>query len=154
MRFFVTNLADFWPKVADNEQLQKMQCWKTTRNFSPGSVLFFGFLGQKKFTQLAATSLKCPIRNFAIFSPFFLSFNLFSRLLFEFGGKSVCLLILKNLNLVAFLWRLCGLSVKLKLDSNKRRHSPKKFNQTVHQFSIHSSKKFTFSLSSEIFLYL
>jgi hypothetical protein len=25
---------NFWTKVADNEQLQKKQCWKPTRNFS------------------------------------------------------------------------------------------------------------------------
>jgi hypothetical protein len=32
---------NFWPKVADNEQLQKKQCWKPTRSFSLGSVWFF-----------------------------------------------------------------------------------------------------------------
>ncbi len=35
---------------------RKKQCWKPIRNFSPGSVWFFGFLDQKKFTQLAANS--------------------------------------------------------------------------------------------------
>jgi hypothetical protein len=29
---------NYWPKVADNEKLQKKQCWKPTRNFSLGSV--------------------------------------------------------------------------------------------------------------------
>jgi hypothetical protein len=40
---------------------------ESDQKLQPGSVFFFGFLGQNKFTQLAANSLKCPIRNFAIF---------------------------------------------------------------------------------------
>jgi hypothetical protein len=34
--------VNFSPIVADNEQLQKKQCWKPTRSFSLRSVWFFG----------------------------------------------------------------------------------------------------------------
>jgi hypothetical protein len=54
------------------------------------------------------------------------------------------------LNLVDFWWRFFDCPWNSNLTPT-RRFFQKKINQAVHQFSIHSSKKFTFSLSSEIF---
>jgi hypothetical protein len=54
MRFFGHKFAGFWPKVADNEQLRKKQCWKATSNFQPCFSFVLRVLGQKKFAQLAA----------------------------------------------------------------------------------------------------
>jgi hypothetical protein len=49
---------NFWPKVVDNEQLQKKRCWKPTRNLSLGSVWFFGKHRQSKMLHSTMRKLR------------------------------------------------------------------------------------------------
>jgi hypothetical protein len=69
MRFFVTNFADFWPRVAVNEQLRKMQCWKATRNFSQVQFCSLGF-GSEEFHPAGRQFTEMPAKEFCYFSPF------------------------------------------------------------------------------------
>ncbi len=54
----------FWTKMADNEQLQKKRCWKPTRNFSLGSVWFFGKWAKHRQSKM----LHFIMRNLRAFS--------------------------------------------------------------------------------------